>query len=121
MILDWGMSEKFRHMALGEESKNVFLGEELAHGRNYSETTAREIDEEVRAILEDAYHRSAKALEKHREQMDEIVEILLKNEEIPGDKVLEVLGVKNGETGSDQPEDGAGQSGTDQSAREDQS
>ena len=50
MVLDWGMSRKVGHVALGDENEQVFLGEDLAHRREYSEATAREIDEEIRAL-----------------------------------------------------------------------
>ncbi len=94
MVLDWGMGERFRHVALGGRREQVFLGEEIAQRRDYSETTAREVDEEIRAILEQAYGRAQGALEDHRQALDRIANALLEREEIPGDEVLELLGVQ---------------------------
>jgi cell division protease FtsH len=92
MVLDWGMSERLEHMALGGRREHVFLGEEIARGRDYSETTAREVDEEIKQILADAYDRAVKTLQKHREGVTRITEALLDKEEITGDEVAELLG-----------------------------
>ncbi len=94
MVLDWGMSEKLGHVALGGERENVFLGEEIAKRREYSETTAREIDEEVRRILDEAYQRSQETLRDNRDGLDRLVDALLEREEIPGDDVLELLDIE---------------------------
>jgi cell division protease FtsH len=104
MVLDWGMSDKFKNMALGGEQQNVFLGEELTRGKNYSETTAREIDEEVKAILSDAYERTVETLREHRDEMDRIVDVLIEEEEIEGRRVLEILGIEPEETEAEEPE-----------------
>jgi cell division protease FtsH len=69
------------------------LGEEIAHRREYSETTAREIDEEVKSILDEAYQRAAASLQKYREELDRIAEVLLQKEEITDQEVLDLIGV----------------------------
>jgi len=97
MVLDWGMSERLGRVALGGEREQVFLGEEIAHRREYSETTAREVDEEVRSIVEEAYQRALGCLRENREQLDNVAEALLEKEEIPGDRVLELVGVEEDE------------------------
>jgi cell division protease FtsH len=51
MVLDWGMGESLGCTSLGDDRQHAFLGEEIGQQRPYSEATAREIDEEVRAIL----------------------------------------------------------------------
>lgn len=93
MVLSWGMSERFRHMAFGDERQQVFLGEEIAQRRDYSEMTAREVDEEIKSILEAAYMRARSTLEENREGLDRLAEALLEREEVPGEEVLELLGV----------------------------
>lgn len=92
MILDWGMGEKFKHIALGEDQGNVFLGEELAKGREYSDETAREVDEEIRRITENAFQRAADTLNEHRDALDELANLLIEREEVPGKDVLRLLG-----------------------------
>jgi cell division protease FtsH len=96
MVLEWGMSEKFRHMALGGQDKEVFLGSELGSRRDYSEQTAREVDQEVRSILDESFEKAYAVVQEHREGLDKLVDKLLDKEEIQGDRVLEVLGVKKG-------------------------
>jgi cell division protease FtsH len=91
MVLDWGMSRRFEHIALGGERQQVFLGEQLAQGREYSETTAREVDEEVNGILEEAYQRATSTLQEHRAALDRLADVLVEEEEIPGKRVLEII------------------------------
>ena len=91
MVLDWGMSDTLRHVALGSQRKEVFLGEEIGHQREYSEATAREVDEQVEAILESAYDRAATTLRQYRPQLDELAQMLVDREEIPGEEVLALV------------------------------
>jgi cell division protease FtsH len=93
MVLDWGMSAKFKHMALGGRREQVFLGEEIAQRREYSETTAREVDEEIKTILSGAYEKAVATLQEHRDALDRLATVLLEQEEIPGERVLELVGV----------------------------
>jgi len=95
MVLDWGMSEQFKNVAFGGGGgEQVFLGEEIAQRRDYSETTAREVDEEVKSILNHAFQRAKDTLKEHREGLDQVVERLLDVEEIPGEDVLQILGLE---------------------------
>jgi len=91
VVLDWGMSEKLGPLALGGGREMVFLGEDIAQRRQYSEKTAREVDEEVRALVDDAYGRAKRLLEAHRAGLDVLSEALLENEELPGQRVDELL------------------------------
>ncbi|MFN2282856.1 MAG: ATP-dependent zinc metalloprotease FtsH [Anaerolineae bacterium] len=91
MVLSWGMGEQFEHIAFGEQREQVFLGEEIAQRRDYSEDTAREVDEEIRNILERAYNQALETLREHREQLDHLAGELLQHEEIPGEKVVELV------------------------------
>jgi cell division protease FtsH len=93
MVTDWGMSELLGHVGLGNGSDEVFLGEEMGHRRQYSEATAREIDQAVKAILDEAYNRARQTLVDHREGLDALVKELLDKEEISGSEVLRILGV----------------------------
>lgn len=93
MVLDWGMSPRLGHVALGGRRDQVFLGEEIAQRREYSETTARLVDEEIKEILDEAFQRAKGTLEEHRDAMDRLVDALLEKEEIPGPEVLRLLGL----------------------------
>jgi cell division protease FtsH len=93
MVLDWGMSERLGHVALGGEREEVFLGEEIVHRRQYSETTAREVDEEIKSILESAYRRAVEVLQQYRQDLDNVAQALLSEEELPGEEVLRLMGI----------------------------
>jgi cell division protease FtsH len=82
-------------MALGGQTDQVFLGQELTQRRDYSEETAREADEEIRKILEQAYSQAYETLEHYRDQLDQLADILLEEEEIPGERVVEIIESKS--------------------------
>ena len=94
MVLDWGMSDKFGNMAFGGQQDQVFLGEQMGSQREYSDSTAREIDEEVKRILQEAYNKAVDTITEHRNVLDRLAEELLEKEEVPGSKVMDWL--KNG-------------------------
>ncbi|TVP56551.1 MAG: ATP-dependent metallopeptidase FtsH/Yme1/Tma family protein [Gemmatimonadales bacterium] len=91
MVLHWGMSESFGQVAPSGGREEVFLGEEIAQRRDYSDSTARELDTEVRRIIDEAYERAKAQLEEHRDALDALVEILLDEEEVDGDRVRELI------------------------------
>ncbi|MGM0454375.1 MAG: ATP-dependent zinc metalloprotease FtsH [Thermodesulfobacteriota bacterium] len=101
MVLEWGMSGRFEHMALGSRGENVFLGEDLAKQREYSETTAREVDQEVEKLLSEAFAKADKILKDYRSAMDQLAEELIDNEEIAGQRVYELVGAAPGGQGKD--------------------
>jgi cell division protease FtsH len=91
MVLDWGMGDRFKHIALGGDQGSVFLGEELAKGSDYSDETAREVDEEIQRITDNAFQRAVDTLTEHREAFDELAALLIEREEVPGDEVLRLV------------------------------
>lgn len=103
MVLDWGMSDRLGHMVFGGRQEHVFLGEEIAQKREYSEATAREIDEEVKKILDESFQRASTTLQKHQDKLQRLADALLKKEEIPGDEVLTLIGLDKSKT----PKEGA--------------
>jgi cell division protease FtsH len=99
MVLDWGMSERLGDLALGDEREHVFLGGEIGHRRHYSEATAREVDEEVRAIVREADGRARELLSQHREALDRLAEALVAEEEVSGQRVLDIIQATPSKTG----------------------
>jgi len=91
MVLEWGMSERFQHLSFGGEEEEVFLGRDMSRKREYSDSTAREIDEEVRKITEEAFNRAFNTLKEQRNVLDKVAEMLLEKEEIPGEEVDRLL------------------------------
>jgi cell division protease FtsH len=92
MVLDWGMSDRLGHVAFGDERGQVFLGEEIAERRVYSETTAREVDEEVKRFVNEAYERAASILESKIDALNKIAALLMEKEEIQGENVYRIVG-----------------------------
>ena len=86
MVREWGMSDRVGPMAWGSQGQ-VFLGDDLMHTRDYSDDTARVIDEEVQRILTDQEDRCRKLLTDHRNALDLIARSLLEHETISGDEV----------------------------------
>ena len=71
MVREWGMSDRIGPMAWGSQGA-VFLGEDLMHTRDYSDETARVIDEEVERILRDEEDRCRKVLSEYRAGLDAV-------------------------------------------------
>ena len=96
MVREWGMSQEVGPMAWGSQSE-VFLGDDLVSTREYSDDTARVIDEEVEKILRKQEARCRETLKAHREALDLVAKALLEHETIAGDEVLRLIEVsKNG-------------------------
>jgi cell division protease FtsH len=91
MVLDWGMAEQFENIAMGSQRQNVFLGEQIAAEKEYSEETNRHIDEAVQKLLTDAFNRATENLQEQEKVLDGIAEILLREEEISGRQIYEML------------------------------
>jgi len=91
MVTQFGMSERLGPRTFGRKEELVFLGREISEQRNYSEKVAEEIDEEVRQIIDRAYHTAKKILTENREKLDKIVNVLLEEETIEGEALTSVL------------------------------
>ena len=100
MVREWGMSERIGPMAWGSQGQ-VFLGEDLMHTRDYSDDTARVIDEEVERILREQEERCREVLTEHRNGLDLVARALLEHETIDGAEVVRLIGVAaNGHAGN---------------------
>tara|TARA_X000001036_G_scaffold189276_1_gene178466 strand:- start:703 stop:2535 length:1833 start_codon:yes stop_codon:yes gene_type:complete len=90
MVTEWGMSGRVGPMAWGSDNQ-VFLGDGLMSGRDYSDETARVIDEEVERILRTQENRARQALVEHRPALDRIATALLDRETISGNEVAQLI------------------------------
>ena len=86
MVREWGMSDRIGPMAWGSQGA-VFLGEDLVHTRDYSDDTARVIDEEVERILREEEDRARKVLSEHRAGLEAVARALLVEETLDGSEV----------------------------------
>ena len=116
MVREFGMSERIGPMAWGTNHE-VFLGDELAQTRQYSDETARVIDEEIERILRDAETRCREIIDTHRNSLDLIARALLEHETIDGVEVLRLVelgrsgGGGGGGTNRPDPDDAPGTGG----------
>ncbi|MFV0309036.1 MAG: ATP-dependent zinc metalloprotease FtsH [Desertimonas sp.] len=91
MVREWGMSDRVGPMAWSSQQQ-VFLGEDLmTSGREYSDDTAKLLDEEVARILTDQEGRATTLLQKHRRGLDLIADALLEHETIDGREVARLI------------------------------
>ena len=86
MIQKYGMSEKLTNLIFEEESNEVFIGRNIGHSRNFSEDTAKIIDDEVKKIIDEAYAKTLEILREHRTKLDRVVEVLMEKEKIEGEE-----------------------------------
>ena len=88
MVTRYGMSEKLGTVLYGSEhsASEVFLGRDFSSGKNYSEKTAAIIDEEIRALIEQAYTKCTEILTEHLDKLHFVAAFLLKNEIMDGDQ-----------------------------------
>ena len=80
MVGTYGMSEKLGNVAFDAGTDEVFIGKSMGHTRPYSEKTAAEMDEEIRAIIDSAYDQCRRILTANREQLVAVAEYLLVHE-----------------------------------------
>lgn len=93
MVTHWGMSERLGPVAYHVSEDHPFLGREIAqHEREFSEHTARLIDEEVAKILHAADDRAKRTLEQHSDKLHTLAEALLEREELDEAELSELLG-----------------------------
>ena len=136
MVREWGMSDKIGPMAWGSQGA-VFLGDDLMRQRDYSEDTARVIDEEIERILREQENRCRDLLREHRAGLDAVAAALLEKEtidgaevrrlvdeaagrlvrppEVPAPRIAELIDLPGGPPNGDAPtaESGNGESGQD--------
>ncbi len=82
MVTEFGMSDKLGPLSFGKRDELVFLGREIGEQRNYSDEIAKQIDEEVRAIIDKAYERATEVLTTHRDRLVALAERLVAEETV---------------------------------------
>jgi len=91
MVTEWGMSEKLGMIAYGDNSQEVFLGHSVTQNKNVSEVTAREIDAEIKSIIDAAYVKARKILSENVEDLHRVARGLLEYETLSGDDIRTVM------------------------------
>jgi cell division protease FtsH len=91
MVTEWGMSEKLGMIAYGDNSQEVFLGHSVTQNKNVSEATAREIDSEIKSIIDAAYAQAKQILTDHLGELHALAKGLLEHETLSGDEIRQVI------------------------------
>ena len=91
MVMKYGMSEKLGPRALGHDQGNPFLGRSFGAEADYSQEIAREIDDEIRRIIEEAHERARVMLMEHMDSLHRLSKILLDRETIDRSQFLKLL------------------------------
>jgi cell division protease FtsH len=91
MIMRFGMSEKLGPRVLGRNQDMPFLGREMSAEPDYSEEIAREIDDEIRRVIEEAHETATQVLREHMEELHRISNILIERETIDKDEFERLL------------------------------
>ncbi|MGE0325217.1 MAG: ATP-dependent zinc metalloprotease FtsH [Polyangiaceae bacterium] len=88
MVCEHGMTDALGPIAYGEQEESIFLGREMASRRDdYSDDTARQIDKELRKIIEEQYSLAKRTLEENRDALDRVAEALLERETLSSDEI----------------------------------
>ena len=91
MVTEWGMSDLLGPMTFGKKNEEIFLGREIQSHRDYSEGTARMIDEEISRIVRDSQRMADELLQKNIEILHSLAQELLKYETIDSQDLEKIL------------------------------
>ena len=92
MVCEWGLSDKIGPLTFGEkEGGEVFLGRDMGHVKNYSESMAVEIDNEIRRIVKENYQITTQLLKEHQDQLNTLAEALLERETLDAPEIKRLV------------------------------
>jgi len=95
MVCEWGMSETMGPLAYGKKEEQIFLGREFATHKDYSEDTAKRIDQEVTQIVSSSYERAKQLLIDHMDLLNKIASELLEKEVLNTAELDAIIGVSS--------------------------
>ncbi len=104
MVCEYGMSKKLGNLTFGKKDREVFLGRDLLREKDYSESTAITIDEEVRKIVDESHGRATELLKMHLENLRKLADRLLEKEVLEAEEVKDLVGL-NGSISPEQSEE----------------
>mgnify|MGYP001618427823 FL=1 len=91
MVCEWGMSEKLGPLTFGKKDEEIFLGRDIVRHRDYSEGTAIEIDNEIKAMVMKNYERAKNLLKKNIKSLKGIAAALLEKETLDGNEIEAII------------------------------
>ncbi len=92
MVTKYGFSKNIGMINYGEDEEEVFIGRDLAHTKGYSEATAKAIDDEVKAIIDECYEKAVKLLKENESILHKCANLLLEKEKIGKDEFEALFG-----------------------------
>lgn len=104
MVTKYGMSDVLGPIQFGDSNDEIFLGKELAHNRNYGESIATIIDQEVKKIVEHAYAEAQRLLSENIKVLHKSAKYLVENEKMTGDEFRKLFKDEDEEIKSLPPE-----------------
>lgn len=93
MVCEFGMSKRLGHLTFGKKDRQMFLGRDMMREKDYSESTAVIIDEEVRRIVDECYKRAHELLKKHESDLRKVSARLLEKEVLDAEEIKSVIGM----------------------------
>ena len=95
MVCEWGMSEKMGPLTYGTKEEQVFLGKDFSSQKNFSDQTAKLIDQEVKTLVMGGYTRATELLTQNRDKLEEMAQALLEHETLNAKEIQNILNGKN--------------------------
>ena len=92
MVTEWGMSEKLGFVSFGNDEEPIFIGKEIAQHKDYSEDTAKRIDEEIDKILSECLSETEAILTENKDQLEKLTKELIKKETLDDESIRKLLG-----------------------------
>ncbi len=123
MVCEWGMSEKMGPLTYGTKEEQVFLGKDFSQQKNFSDQTAKLIDQEVKALVMGGYEKACEIITQHRNSLEKMALALLDRETLNASEIKEIINGKippvGGEDTKVEPEGAAPSAKTDQNKSND--
>jgi len=95
MVCEWGMSEKMGPLTYGSKEEQVFLGKDFSSQKNFSDQTAKLIDQEVKTLVVGGYTRATELLKQNRDKLEEMAQALLEHETLDAKDIQNILDGKD--------------------------
>ena len=102
MVCEWGMSEKMGPLTYGTKEEQVFLGKDFSQQKNFSDQTAKLIDQEVKALVMSGYEKAREIITEHRDSLEKMALALLDRETLNASEIKEIIKGKIPPVGGDE-------------------
>jgi len=91
MVCEWGMSDKMGPLTYGSKEEQVFLGRDFSNQKNFSDQTAKLIDQEVKALVMGGYNKAKEVLSSHLKELEDLAQALLERETLDRKEIEEIV------------------------------